>query len=73
MNDFVQTYTEKVTQGELTADPAQTAVLPEFERIQKTLSLPVKRGWFSKPPPPPVPRILRQSNIYLPPLSMTAQ
>ena len=53
MNDFVQTYTEKVTHGELTADPAQTAVLPEFERIQKTLSLPVKRGWFSKPPPPP--------------------
>ena len=53
MNDFVQTYTEKITQGELTSDLAQTAVLPEFERIQKALSLPVKRGWFSKPPPPP--------------------
>ena len=53
MNNFVQTYTEKVSLGELTEDPAQTAVLPEFDRIQKALSVPVKRSWFSKPLPPP--------------------
>ena len=54
MNNFVQTYTEKVSLGELTEDPAQTAVLPEFDRIQKALSVPVKRSWFSKPLPPPM-------------------
>ena len=53
MNNFVQTYTEKVSLGELTEDPAQTAVLPEFDRIQNALSVPVKRSWFSKPLPPP--------------------
>ena len=53
MSDFVQIYADKVSLGDLTADPAQAAVLPEFDRIQKALSLPAKRGWFSKPPPPP--------------------
>lgn len=53
MSDFVQTYGEKVALGELTEDPAQVAVLPEFDRIQNELKLPAKRGWFSKTIPPP--------------------
>ena len=54
MNNFVQTYTEKVSLGELMEDPGQSAGLPEFDRIQKALSGPVKRSWFSKQLPPPM-------------------
>ncbi len=46
-------YAEKTGDGHLQADPAQQAILPEFERIQKALAQPVKRGFFRKPPPPP--------------------
>ena len=44
-------YAARVADGTLTRDPAQDAVLPEFERIQEGLSAPVKKGWFRKSAP----------------------
>ena len=52
MSDLTQTYETMVKAGDLTADPAQTAVLPEFERIRTALAQPVKRGFFRKAPEP---------------------
>ncbi|MFK7876418.1 MAG: cell division protein ZapE [Paracoccaceae bacterium] len=52
MTTLPQIYAEAVAQGELTADPAQVAVLPEFERIRAALAVPVKRGLFRKAPEP---------------------
>ncbi len=46
-------YKSRVAAGELTPDPAQEHVLPEFERIRAGLSVPVKSGWFSKKTPAP--------------------
>jgi cell division protein ZapE len=46
-------YRSRVEQGDLHADDAQEAVLPEFERIRDELSKPVKKGLFRKAPPPP--------------------
>jgi cell division protein ZapE len=46
-------YARLVSDGTLKADPAQEAVLPEFDRIRTALSVPVKKGLFRKPPPPP--------------------
>ncbi|WP_420569244.1 cell division protein ZapE [Thalassovita sp.] len=46
-------YRNRVDQGDLHADDAQEAVLPEFERIRDELSKPVKKGLFRKAPPPP--------------------
>ncbi|MCZ4353427.1 cell division protein ZapE [Roseovarius aestuarii] len=48
-----QIYAAKVASGELTADPAQEAVMPEFERIRAALAAPAKGGWFRKAPEPP--------------------
>ncbi|MBU2981542.1 AFG1 family ATPase [Lentibacter algarum] len=45
-------YAARVSAGELQADAAQEAVLPEFERIRAALSEPVKKGWFAKKPEP---------------------
>jgi cell division protein ZapE len=45
-------YTACVTTGELTPDDAQTAVLPEFDRIANELAQPVKRGFFRRAPDP---------------------
>ena len=53
MRSFVDIYASKVAAGELTEDPAQAAVLPEFDRLQTALAKPVKRSWLSKPPAPP--------------------
>jgi cell division protein ZapE len=53
METLTQTYARLVADGTLTADPAQEAVLPEFERIREGLAQPVKKGWFTKPPEPP--------------------
>ncbi|MDF1857298.1 cell division protein ZapE [Pseudooceanicola sp.] len=39
--------------GTLHADPAQQAVLPEFDRIHAGLTAPVKRGLFARRPPDP--------------------
>lgn len=46
-------YAARVAEGSLTPDPAQQAVLPEFERIRSALSQPVKKGLFRKAPEPP--------------------
>ena len=46
-------YAARVTDGNLQADPAQEAVLPEFERIRSALATPVKTGFFRRPPEPP--------------------
>ena len=50
---FRETYDALIAQGKLIADPAQEAVLPEFERIREALLQPVKKGLFRKPPEPP--------------------
>ena len=47
-------YDRLVAEGGLTHDPAQEAVLAEFERIRAGLDQPRKRGWFRKAPEPPM-------------------
>ncbi|UZD90525.1 cell division protein ZapE [Cognatishimia activa] len=46
-------YDNLVATGELTRDPAQEAVLPEFERVRAGLAEPApkKKGWFKKAKP----------------------
>ena len=46
-------YAAKIADGTLYADPAQEAVLPEFERMRAALAAPVRKGLFKKAPPPP--------------------
>lgn len=46
-------YADMVAKGEIHADPAQEAVMPEFERIRAELAKPVKKGLFRKAPEPP--------------------
>ncbi|SPF79602.1 cell division protein ZapE [Pseudoprimorskyibacter insulae] len=53
MESLPQIYARLVADGALTPDPAQEAVLPEFERIRAALAEPVKRGLFRKAPEPP--------------------
>lgn len=53
MTDLTRIYADLVASGALTADPAQEAVLPQFERIRAALAEPVKSGWFRKAPEPP--------------------
>ncbi|MEX0348898.1 MAG: cell division protein ZapE [Paracoccaceae bacterium] len=53
MTDLITLYASQVADGSLTADAAQEAVLPEFERIRAALAAPIKRGLFRKAPPPP--------------------
>ncbi len=53
MTDLPTIYAEKAARGDIRADPAQQAVLPELERIRAALSRPAKRGLFRKAPPPP--------------------
>lgn len=50
MNDL---YAARVADGSLTPDPAQQAVLPQFDRIRDGVMQPVKRGFFRKAPEPP--------------------
>lgn len=52
METLIQRYDRLVDEGTLTRDPAQEAVLPEFERIRVELAEPVKKGWFRKAPDP---------------------
>ena len=52
MADLFQTYADMVARGDISADPAQEAVLSEFERIRARVALPVKRGLFRKAPEP---------------------
>ena len=48
-----ETYDRLIREGTLTSDPAQEAVLPEFDRIRDALLQPVKKGWFQKAPEAP--------------------
>ncbi len=47
------TYDALISDGKLQPDPAQEAVLPEFDRIHAGLSTPIKKGLFRKAPEPP--------------------
>ena len=51
--DLLTLYQSRVDAGVLRDDPAQRAMLPEFERIRAALAQPVKKGFFRKAPPPP--------------------
>ncbi len=53
METLTDIYKRLVDEGALQSDPAQTAVLPEFERIRQALDAPVKKGLFRKAPEPP--------------------
>ena len=53
METLPERYARLVAAGELTADPAQEAVLPEFERIREAVEQPVRKGWFRKAPEAP--------------------
>ena len=53
MTDLLTEYDALVAAGELRADEAQRAVLPEFDRIRQALNTPVKRGLFRKAPEAP--------------------
>ncbi|WP_239520607.1 cell division protein ZapE [Pseudooceanicola aestuarii] len=50
---MTQIYADAVADDHLTADPAQEAVLPEFDRIREALNAPRKRGLFRRAPEPP--------------------
>ena len=52
MSGISDIYNQRIASGELTADPAQQAVLAEFNRIETALKQPVKRGFFRKAPEP---------------------
>jgi cell division protein ZapE len=47
-----EAYRSAVSAGNLRADDAQLAVLPELERVRVALAAPVKRGMFRKAPEP---------------------
>ncbi|WP_299787787.1 cell division protein ZapE [uncultured Marivita sp.] len=53
MTTLPDIYSARVADGSLNRDPAQEAVLPEFERIRAALAEPVKKGLFRKAPEPP--------------------
>ena len=53
METLPEHYNRRVASGDLTRDPAQEALLPEFERIRAALDAPLPRGWFRRAPPPP--------------------
>ncbi|APE44904.1 cell division protein ZapE [Sulfitobacter alexandrii] len=53
MPTLEDTYNDLIDQGKLVADPAQEAVLSEFDRIRKALLQPAKKGLFRKAPEPP--------------------
>ncbi|WP_187429319.1 Cell division protein ZapE [Roseobacter fucihabitans] len=53
MDTLGNIYRNLVDAGELHADDAQLAVLPEFERIRAALNTPVKKSLFRKASEPP--------------------
>lgn len=53
MSTLPKIYGQMVADGALTADPAQQAVMPEFERIHAGLATIAAKGWFRKAPKPP--------------------
>ena len=48
METLIERYERLVSEGVLTRDDAQEAVIPQFERIREELSKPVKKGLFRK-------------------------
>lgn len=46
-------YDQRVGDGSLTPDPAQMAILPQFDRIRTALLTPEKKGFFKRAPEPP--------------------
>ncbi|TLP69407.1 AFG1 family ATPase [Parasedimentitalea maritima] len=57
MTNLTTLYTDKIAKGELRPDPAQEAVLPQFDRISDGLQAePIKRGLFRRATPPPPPK-----------------
>ncbi|NCZ66323.1 MAG: cell division protein ZapE, partial [Rhodobacteraceae bacterium] len=52
--DLLTLYQSRVDAGVLRDDPAQRAILPEFERTRAALAQPVKKVFFRKAPPPPM-------------------
>lgn len=53
MTSLRTTYDRLIDDGTLTSDPAQVALMPEFDRIRDALMHPVKKGLFRKAPEPP--------------------
>ncbi|MBQ0806073.1 MULTISPECIES: cell division protein ZapE [unclassified Sulfitobacter] len=53
MTDLRTLYDQRVADGSLTPDPAQEAVLPEFDRIRNAMLNPEKKGFFKRAPEPP--------------------
>lgn len=53
MTNLRTLYDQMITDGTLRPDPAQEAVIPEFDRIRAALMQPVKKGFFRKAPEPP--------------------
>lgn len=53
MTSLRETYDTEIAEGSLQSDPAQEAVLSEFDRIRDALLQPVKKGLFRKAPEPP--------------------
>ncbi|WP_305970193.1 MULTISPECIES: cell division protein ZapE [unclassified Mameliella] len=48
MATVTEVYQSRVASGKIKPDEAQTAVLPELERLRTDLAQPVKRGFFRK-------------------------
>ncbi|WP_297769298.1 cell division protein ZapE [uncultured Roseovarius sp.] len=53
METLPDLYARLVADGKLSADPAQEAVMPEFERIRAALAEAPRKGWFRRAPEPP--------------------
>ncbi|MGJ5617989.1 cell division protein ZapE [Sulfitobacter sp. MF3-043] len=53
MTSLRETYDRLIDEGKLQSDPAQEALIPEFDRIRDALSQPIKKGLFRKAPEPP--------------------
>jgi len=53
MSAMRELYARGLDEGTIQPDPAQEAVLPEFDRIRDGLNQPVKRGFFSRKAPEP--------------------
>ena len=57
MTNLSTLYAQKIADGDLRPDPAQEAVLPQFDRISAGLQAePVKRGLFRRASPAPAPK-----------------
>ncbi|WP_417726902.1 cell division protein ZapE [Roseovarius sp.] len=53
METLPDLYARLVADGKLSHDPAQEALLPEFERIRMALDEAPRKGWFRRAPEPP--------------------